>query len=1078
MRIRILLLVTLLSCNVISTEAQILKKLKKATEGITSSLSLNKLSRDPVTTSFKDVNKTKYLSNDFGNDVEYENLHRQPYSWENGFFLTPGFYQGHFKSFCIKAGTYSPQGGSGKFYAELKGPKADIVATIIDGYQKSEGITQFDIQLLLWAIVTKADFQKMGGPTKKLALKLLDAKQIARLNKDALDRYVRSEINKVARNNEALRFILEAENELRNKFYQGVGEYSEYEEIAMRAGVEPVLNGFEEGRWTKHPNGFFIRYFIPSYSKTVVQIYVPEDIATIQPIGGNGISDGEANLPFVGTFYKSRNSVAVPASNNGQRIIQTDLPGDASEGKPGDGNGNDGQVDVDITIGGTGGNGGNDGNDGNDGNGGNSGNDGNDGTSGSEGTGGSEGSGGSGGSGDSNGSGGSSGTTPSGDQENNAFPCEVVINPKADATVKLDMRNQNIPGVLVAIFKGDSIIHMQAYGKMRLGHPLTLDTKLQWASLSKSVTGVAAMQMIEDGRLKFSDKPATLLSYWPNSVEVKDEDGKTVTEDRYDDITLRQLLNNTSGIQQYGLGKYDDPFTIYKDRKIFFTHNDDYSSTMSGGFNAASSVGQFNKSVLDFDPGEKYLYTSYGFNLAGAMIDSKVGYGYDDWVISHIKLKLGLRNFGVAHKPNNRFGYQFSSDGILNNNVLSDYEDVLPSGGWESTICDLATYTRALSQGELINDREALWKESNSTVINDTTKLKYGLGLNHLGTGNNLRVFHGGTQNGTRAYLHFFPSDSTGVVLLAPFRQANLERLAGNLINDLELRKDLYKTKSEPLDRCRRGMDDKEDLFTAIWRKSGKSQLVRTGLSKNEFIDEIRIMRDNYGYHLDDFEAHMTNDERIVYDGVFKEGKRTQILITELDVFEFRQETARLKEQGLEITDFEYVPLKPGIQESDKIGFAAIMEKGAAESNYRQFSDLGDLLEFADQQGPNSTIRIVDVETHPKENGVLCTAIYVRGTPTILKSSSITIFLRAMEEGAYSSLGNPIDIDLYSEGDSNFKGYISLWDPTDKTDYRTSFVKTNQQALRFCDIMEMHETNRDDGYELIEMDRLFTTVND
>jgi hypothetical protein len=237
-------------------------------------------------------------------------------------------------------------------------------------------------------------------------------------------------------------------------------------------------------------------------------------------------------------------------------------------------------------------------------------------------------------------------------------------------------------------------------------------------------------------------------------------------------------------------------------------------------------------------------------------------------------------------------------------------------------------------------------------------------------------------------------------------------------------------------------------------------------------------MRDNYGYHLDDFEAHMTNDKRIVYDGVFKEGKRAQILITELDVFEFRQETARLKSQGLEITDFEYVPLKPGIQESDKIGFAAIMEKGAAESNYQQFTDPSNLLEFAEQQGPNSNIRIVDVETHPKENGVLCTAIYVRGTPTILKSSSIAIFLKGMEQGAYSSFGNPIDIDLYYDEYSSFRGYISLWDPSDKTDYRTSFVKTNQQALRFCDLMEMHESNRDDGYELIEMDRLFTIVND
>lgn len=118
------------------SNAQILKKMKKVKESIGESISLDKLSSDPVTTSFKDVDTTKYLPNDFGDDATYKNLNTQPYDWENGFYLVPGFYEGHFKSFCIKAGTYTPTEGNGRFYAALKGPQADIVAAIIEGFQK------------------------------------------------------------------------------------------------------------------------------------------------------------------------------------------------------------------------------------------------------------------------------------------------------------------------------------------------------------------------------------------------------------------------------------------------------------------------------------------------------------------------------------------------------------------------------------------------------------------------------------------------------------------------------------------------------------------------------------------------------------------------------------------------------------------------------------------------------------------------------------------------------------------------------------------------------------------------------
>lgn len=1036
-----------------ANNAQILDKIKKVKNTVASTISVDKLKREPITTSFKDVDKTRYLEDNFGNDAVYKNIHDQPYTWEKGFYLTPGFYEGNFQSFCIKAGTYTPHSGSGRFYAELKGPMADIFEAIIEGYQKSPNLTQKEVQLLFWAIIAKTDFQKMKGPIKITALKLLTPKQIARLSKGALESYVSSEINKVARKNETIRSILDAENEIRRKLYEGIGDYAEYEEIAMRAGIEPIVEGFEAGRWTKHPNGFFIRYRPIGYSQTVTQIYVPEDIEAYRPIPGKGPQDLEFYPIALGKYYNSRNSIATPANPSAQRLIQTDIEPGTTGGTAGTG-GTEETTDPTITDTGNTGGSGNDGE--------NTGGNPNDGT-GTSGQGNTGGTGGTGTSGSSTG-----GTLPQSDHETNPFKCEEVINPIADESIRLEMLNQNIPGALVCVFKGDSIIHMKAYGKMHLNHPLTLNTKLQWASISKSVTAVAAMQMVEEGRLKLSDRPSQLLSYWPNSVEVKDINGKKLTEDRYAYITLRNLLNNSSGIQHYGRGKDDFQVTTYKNKTVQFANNNKYTPLINGGYNAKSSVSQFNKSVLDFDPGKDYLYSSYGFNLAGAMIDSKIHFGYDSWVKKHISVRLGLKNFNEANGAKSKYGYQVLDDGIYSNAPLSDYDDVLPAGGWESTICDLATYARALSRGELIKEKDALWKNSN--VFRG-----YGFGLNRAGTGNDTRVFHGGTNKVSRAYLYFFPSDQTGIVILAPFTQALLERMASNLVEDLKIRPGLYSSEKEPMDKCRRGMKSGKDLFIGIWRKTGDEQIIRTGLELAEFQDEIKIMRD-YGYHLDDFEIHITNDHKQIYDGVFKKGRKVQVLVTGKGYADMTQEVNRFRSQNLEIVDVEYGLFDTNSEDLMlNSSLNALFEKGAPLSTLESWKTQSEFLQLVTDYKSNN-LKIIDVEGHPNLEQTIFTGLFVKGMGNHLLIETPTKFMEGIQAGSYASYGKLLDVDMFLRGDDpKARFVISIWEPS-HTNMLTSYDAAKQPALNFCSFMDMHEDNRSNGYELIDFDRIYTYV--
>lgn len=289
-------------CFAQTSQAQLLNKLKNKVSESSAKIKKGKM---PITTSFSDVDKTKHIENNIGTGEDFLDLHSQPYQ-DSCFLLMPNFYRAEVASFCIKAGTYMPQKGSGRFYAPLKGSKADIVKTIALAYQNEKKISQQDAQLLFWAIIAKTDFTKMTGKVKVTALKVLSTDQILELSKGAATRLAKNKLKNLVGNSSPISSILDAENKLRTMYYDGVSTYEDFQDIAMLAGIDPIVEGFESGRWTKHPDGYYIRYFAHGYSKTVIEIYVPEETGEI--------------------CYTGIGDVAVPANTASQRLLMTDLP--------------------------------------------------------------------------------------------------------------------------------------------------------------------------------------------------------------------------------------------------------------------------------------------------------------------------------------------------------------------------------------------------------------------------------------------------------------------------------------------------------------------------------------------------------------------------------------------------------------------------------------------------------------------------------------------------------------------------------------------------------------------------------
>ena len=268
--------------------------------------------KQPITTSLDDA---KWGRNDLDGTTPREagrslmTLQRTP---NGGFVLQPGFYEFVDQSYCLKAGTHGPGGGDGYLYAPPKGPAEDAVMTIVRNSVNRPEIPQQRIQQLLWAIIARAKFEDLQPEIKATASQLLTPRQLAGLNRSALDvLHGNALTDALGGVPEPLRQIAQAEAQLRQMMTSPGATFAEMERVAVLSGNAPLGPGSREvpsGRWSTHPDGYYVRYLPSGYSTTRVEIWVPQ------------------GSPAVGKEYDPATHIAVPGNTARQRLIQSGRP--------------------------------------------------------------------------------------------------------------------------------------------------------------------------------------------------------------------------------------------------------------------------------------------------------------------------------------------------------------------------------------------------------------------------------------------------------------------------------------------------------------------------------------------------------------------------------------------------------------------------------------------------------------------------------------------------------------------------------------------------------------------------------
>lgn len=278
------------------------EKLKKKTPNLLGG-------KAPITTSLSDAKWGDASKDAFNPSEQARSLMQLQRTPNGGFVLQPGYYNLQAQSYCLKAGTHGPGGGDGYLYAPPLGPAEDAVMTVLRNSVQHPEIEQRDIQALLWAIIARAKFEDLQPQMKTTASRLLTPRQLASLNRSALDVLSGNALTDALGGvPEPLRQIAQAEAQLRQMLTTPGASFAEMERVAVLSGAAPLGEGSRDvpsGRWSLHPDGYYVRYLPSGYSSTRVEIWVPQ------------------GSPAVGKEYDPATHIAVPGNTARQRLIQS-----------------------------------------------------------------------------------------------------------------------------------------------------------------------------------------------------------------------------------------------------------------------------------------------------------------------------------------------------------------------------------------------------------------------------------------------------------------------------------------------------------------------------------------------------------------------------------------------------------------------------------------------------------------------------------------------------------------------------------------------------------------------------------
>ncbi len=334
----------------------------------------------------------------------------------------------------------------------------------------------------------------------------------------------------------------------------------------------------------------------------------------------------------------------------------------------------------------------------------------------------------------------------------------ATFNPQQEAqllkTVLDALEKGGIPGAVVGIWAPDQGTWVEAFGHANLAEhqSMTVDHKFRIGSITKTATATIVLQLAGEGVIDLDQN----IEKYDKKYGLKIPNAK--------EITIRQLLNHTSGLFSYT----DDPAleaVSYANLLLYWTPQELIKYAVSHRDTAP--------------PGKEFHYSNTGYALLGLIIEEETKHRLEEEVDRRIIQKLGLKNTSFPTLPNttepHANGYMSNADLLrlsfnLRGNKTAELVDVTafnPSWAWAagamiSNVNDLKIYAKALGTGSLVGKKMHAEQMKMMPVV-PGADVQYGLGLGEF------KGFlgHRGEVPGYDTIMYYSPElDATFVVCL------------------------------------------------------------------------------------------------------------------------------------------------------------------------------------------------------------------------------------------------------------------------------------------------------------------------
>jgi CubicO group peptidase (beta-lactamase class C family) len=307
----------------------------------------------------------------------------------------------------------------------------------------------------------------------------------------------------------------------------------------------------------------------------------------------------------------------------------------------------------------------------------------------------------------------------------------------------------------VLLARGGTILFSRGYGMASLEYdiPNTPQTKFRVASITKTFTALAIMQLQQQGKLKIGDSICTYLPDCPAT---------------WQPVTIEQLLTHTSGIP--------DALNCPDCRRPPIRASMTIPETIE-------TVTRFYQDVpLVTEAGSTYSYSNLGYGLLGYIIETASGQRYEEYLKASIFDPLAMQNTGQDHSS---LVLKNRATGYATINTLADYNNIdlaYAAGGLYTSAEDLYQWDQALYGEKLLpaKPRDALF-EPRVHVTDSDGEYDYGYGWHLSQRAGHAAVWHGGLLPGFRSILMRYPAERATVIILCNIETVDIDTISNRL---------------------------------------------------------------------------------------------------------------------------------------------------------------------------------------------------------------------------------------------------------------------------------------------------------